>query len=346
MLTSDFDYDLPPGQIAQHPPAVRGQSRMLILDRGTGEWRDSWFRELPAFLRPGDVLALNDSRVMPARLLGHRVDGGGRVEALLVEQTGEWEWWALARPGRKLLAGTRIEFTAPHGEQKLEAVVTQRGERGERLLRFAPVEDFFAALDGIGSVPLPPYIRRPSGDLDRERYQTIYARERGSVAAPTAGLHFTAETLLRLRDCGVRVCFVTLHVGLGTFQPVRADQVADIRLHPERYTLPEETAAEVRRALAEGRRVIAAGTTTVRTLEHCARVGRLEAHSGETRLFLSPSSRFQVVSGLLTNFHLPRSTLLMLVAAFAGRERTLAAYRHAVAAGYRFFSYGDCMFIA
>jgi S-adenosylmethionine:tRNA ribosyltransferase-isomerase len=346
VLTSDFDYDLPPGQIAQDPPPVRGQSRMLIVDRGNGAWRDGWFQDLPSLLRPGDVLALNDSRVMPARLLGHRISGGGRVEALLVEQTGELEWRVLARPGRKLLVGERIEFPAPHGEESLAAVVTQCGEGGERLLRFEPVEDFFAALDRIGSVPLPPYIRRRSGEMDRERYQTVYARQRGSVAAPTAGLHFTPETLQRIRDRGVRVCFVTLHVGLGTFQPVRAEEVADIRLHPERYSLPEETVAEVRLALAEGRRVIAAGTTTVRTLEHCARVGRLEPHSGETRLFLSPPSRFQVVSGLLTNFHLPRSTLLMLVAAFAGRERMLAAYRHAVAAGYRFFSYGDCMFIA
>ncbi|HET6217438.1 MAG TPA: tRNA preQ1(34) S-adenosylmethionine ribosyltransferase-isomerase QueA, partial [Acidobacteriaceae bacterium] len=220
------------------------------------------------------------------------------------------------------------------------------GEFGERLLRFTPVDDFFARLELLGHVPLPPYIRRQDRALDRERYQTVFAQQRGSVAAPTAGLHFTPEILKRIRARGVLITQLTLHVGLGTFQPVRVAQVAEIRLHAERYSLPEGTALQVNHALREGRRVVAAGTTTVRVLEHCARIGRLEAHTGTTDIFLFPGSPWNVVKALLTNFHLPQSTLLMLVSAFAGRENTLAAYRHAIEAGYRFFSYGDCMFIA
>src|SRR5271155_1606204 len=326
---------------------------MLQVDRGTGAWRDCRFRDLPDLLRAGDVLVLNDSRVIPARLLGHkpvaqRQIHAGKIEALLTEQVSEWEWRALVRPGRKVLVGDSLVFVAADETTSLEASVIEHGEFGERLLRFNPVPDFFALLEQIGHMPLPPYIRRPDDSGDRQRYQTVFAQQPGSAAAPTAGLHFTPEILERIRQSGVIVAFVTLHVGLGTFQPIRVERVEGIRLHAEHYTLPESTAASVNAALAEGRRVIAAGTTTVRTLEHCARAanrGPLGAHSGATNIFISPGFDFRVVSGLLTNFHLPQSSLLMLVSAFAGREHTLAAYCHAVEQQYRFFSYGDCMFI-
>jgi S-adenosylmethionine:tRNA ribosyltransferase-isomerase len=347
VLVSDFDFELPPELIAQQPPAERGSSRMLTLGRESGAWQDSWFDQLPEMLREGDVLVLNDSRVIPARLFGVRLGtSGGKVEVLLTEQVSDWEWRALTRPARRMTVGQDLAFATPEGNQLLQAAVTASGEFGERLLRFTPVDDFFARLELLGHVPLPPYIRRQDQAFDRERYQTVYAHQRGSVAAPTAGLHFTPEILERIRARGVIIAHVTLHVGLGTFQPVRVAEVAEIQLHAERYSLPEETALQVNRALIDGRRIVAAGTTTVRTLEHCARIGRLEAHTGSTDIFISPGSCFNVVTALLTNFHLPKSTLLMLVSAFAGRENTLAAYRHAVEAGYRFFSYGDCMFIA
>jgi S-adenosylmethionine:tRNA ribosyltransferase-isomerase len=347
VLVSDFDFELPPELIAQQPPAVRGESRMLAMSRQNGSLQDLRFTDLPQLLRESDVLVLNDSRVIPARLFGTcpGKNGTHEVEVLLTEQLSEWEWRALTRPARRIDVGQQVTFLAPQRNAPLEATVTSRGEFGERQLRFTPVEDFFGRLDVLGHVPLPPYIRRQDQAFDRERYQTVFARQPGSVAAPTAGLHFTPEVLERIRARGVVVTHLTLHVGLGTFQPVRVAEVAEIRLHEERYSLPEETALEVNRALREGRRVVAAGTTTVRVLEHCASIHRLEAHSGTTSIFLSPGSRFQVVSALLTNFHLPQSTLLMLVCAFAGSENTLAAYRHAVLAGYRFFSYGDCMFI-
>jgi len=354
VLVSDFDFDLPEELIAQQPPAERSGARMLQVDRDTGAWRDCWFRDLPDLLRAGDVLALNDSRVIPARLLGHKaaVQGqvhAGKIEALLTEQVSEWEWKALVRPGRKVLVGDSLVFASSDGDASLEAEILEHSEFGERLLRFSPVSDFFARLEKIGHMPLPPYIRRPDDSGDRQRYQTVFAQQPGSSAAPTAGLHFTPEVLERIRLRGVTVAFVTLHVGLGTFQPIRVKRVEDIRLHAEHYTLLEATAAAVNAALAEGRRVIAAGTTTVRTLEHCAQTANgapLAAHSGATSIFISPGFEFRVVSGLLTNFHLPQSSLLMLVSAFAGRERVLAAYRHAVAERYRFFSYGDCMLIA
>jgi S-adenosylmethionine:tRNA ribosyltransferase-isomerase len=348
VLVSDFDFELPSELIAQQPPAKRGDSRMLTLNRESGAWQDTWFDQLPALLRPGDVLVLNDSRVIPARLFGVRQgkSGAGKVEVLLTEQISEWEWRALTRPARRMAVGQQLAFAAPDGAPLLQAIVTAHGEFGERRLRFIPVDDFFGRLDLLGHVPLPPYIHRQDQALDRERYQTIFARQRGSVAAPTAGLHFTPEVLERIHARGVLITYLTLHVGLGTFQPVRVAEVAQIRLHAEGYSLPQETALEINRALLEGRRVVAAGTTTVRVLEHCARSGRLQAHTGTTEIFLSPGCRFEVVKALLTNFHLPQSTLLMLVSAFAGRENTLAAYRHAVQAGYRFFSYGDCMFIA
>ncbi len=358
VLVSDFDFDLPEELIAQQPPAERSGARMLQLDRATGEWRDKWFREFPELLRASDVLVLNDSRVIPARLLGQKMaaegkTNPGKIEALLTQQVSEWEWTALVRPGRKVLVGDSLVFysnagPSPDGETSLQAEVVEHGEFGERLLRFHPVPDFFARLDKIGHMPLPPYIRRPDDSGDRERYQTVYAQQPGSAAAPTAGLHFTPEVLERIRGRGVIVCFVTLHVGLGTFQPIRVERLDQIRLHAEHYTLPDVTAAAVNAALAEGHRVIAAGTTAVRTLEHCAVVadGRpLAPHFGATSIFISPGYQFRVVSGLLTNFHLPQSSLLMLVTAFAGHENVLAAYRHAVAERYRFFSYGDCMFL-
>jgi S-adenosylmethionine:tRNA ribosyltransferase-isomerase len=326
---------------------------MLTLNRQTGAYEDHQFREFPEMLCEGDVLVLNNSRVIPARLFAHRAglhtqEGHkttGRIQVLLTEQISEWEWSALARPGRKVLTGEKITF----GDNVLHAEVIAHGEFGERTIRFEPVADFYGALDKLGHMPLPPYIHRQDEPTDRDRYQTVYAEPRGSVAAPTAGLHFTAEILQKISEKRVQIEYVTLHVGLGTFQPVRVDKVEDIHLHTERYTLPEATAEAVNAAKREGRRVIAAGTTTVRTLEHCAstaRAGKLEPHSGATNIFISPGHKFRVVEAVLTNFHLPQSTLLMLVSAFGGRENVLAAYKHAIEAGYRFFSYGDCMFLS
>jgi len=351
----DFDFELPEELIAQQPPAERGQSRMLMLNRATGEFRDSKFQELPTFLRAGDLLVLNDSRVIPARLYARRTlvrereRPTGRIEVMLTAPAGPNCWRALVRPGRKVANGERLVFPGPTGETLLEADVLERGEFGERLLEFIPTDDFFAVLDKIGHMPLPPYIHRDDADADRERYQTVYARERGSVAAPTAGLHFTPALLEAVEARGVEISRVTLHVGLGTFAPLRVERVEDVRLHSERFTLSAETADALNRARREGRRVVAVGTTVVRTLESIARdaEGREFApHSGETSIVISPGYEFGVVGALLTNFHLPQSSLLMLVSAFAGRERVLAAYRYAVEERYRFFSYGDCMFIS
>lgn len=351
MLVSDFDYDLPEELIAQEPPAERAGARMLALDRRTGAWEDALFRDLPEYLREGDLLVLNDSRVIPARLFARRAglhtqpghETSGRIQVFLSEQISEWEWLALVRPGRKALVGEVLTF----GDGVLRAEIIAHGEFGERTVRFEPVEDFFGIVEQLGHVPLPPYIHREDADRDRERYQTVFARQRGSVASPTAGLHFTPEILDRIRARGVRIAYVTLHVGLGTFQPVRVKRIEEIHLHTERYTLPEATAEELNLALREGRRIVAAGTTTVRTLEHCALNGsEFTPHSGSTNIFISPGFEFRVVQALLTNFHLPQSTLLMLVSAFSGRDRVLNAYRHAVAGRYRFFSYGDCMFVS
>jgi S-adenosylmethionine:tRNA ribosyltransferase-isomerase len=340
---------------------------MLVLDRAAGEHRDGFFRSLPELLHSGDLLILNDSRVIPARLYATRArsentqasspDPTGRIEVLLTQQLGPHEWTALVRPGKKVQAGERLLFAAPESAVPLlEAEVVAAADYGERTLRFKPTDDFRDILDRIGHMPLPPYIHRDDTAADRDRYQTVFSHEPGSAAAPTAGLHFTPEVFEQLRQRGVQIETVTLHVGLGTFQPVRADNVEDIRLHAERYTLSQTTADAINAALREKRRIIAAGTTTTRTLEHCAHVAstdafephagvRLHPHSGETSIFISPGYQFRVVSGLLTNFHLPESTLLMLVSAFAGRERVLAAYNHAVRERYRFFSYGDCMLI-
>jgi S-adenosylmethionine:tRNA ribosyltransferase-isomerase len=348
---------------------------MMTLDRGTGAFADRRFAELPLLLRAGDLLVLNDSRVIPARLYARR--GGvatqekspapsGLVEVLLTEKLGdENEWGALVKPAKKVPVGETLLFAASGSDEVvLRAAVGGVGEFGERTLRFEAVTDFHAALERIGHLPLPPYIHRakdaPDRAEDRERYQTVYSRplgsaeERGSSAAPTAGLHFTPEILEELKAKGVEIARLTLHVGLGTFQPVRAETTEEIRLHAESYTISAETAEAVNRARREGRRIVAAGTTTTRTLEHVAREAESRgagideafwAHSGSTSLFLSPGAEFKVVGGLLTNFHLPESTLLMLVSAFAGRERVLEAYAHAVEKRYRFFSYGDCMLI-
>jgi S-adenosylmethionine:tRNA ribosyltransferase-isomerase len=364
---ADFHFDLPEELIAQSPPPVRGTSRMLVLDREAGEYRDDFFRNLPHLLRPGDLLILNDSRVIPARLYARRArsthtqssspDPTGRIEVLLTQQINENDWSALVRPSRKVQPGERLHFAASDEvEPLLQAEIVGAGEFGERTLRFDPVPDFQAVLERIGHMPLPPYIHRDDSEDDRDRYQTVFSHERGSAAAPTAGLHFTPEILDSIRGRGVQIETITLHVGLGTFQPVRAEELADIHLHSERYTLPAATADAINAALKEGRRIIAAGTTTTRTLEHCAQVAsedsfephagiRLHPHSGSTSIFISPGHRFRVVGGLLTNFHLPQSTLLMLVSAFAGREAVLAAYAHAVRERYRFFSYGDCMLL-
>ena len=354
LRVEDFNFDLPPELIAQEPPAERGQSRMLIVDRATGAARDATFAEFPSLLQPGDLLVLNDSCVIPARLYAKRTlrrereKPTGRIEVMLTEPAGENFWRALVRPGRKIAIGERLLFPAPSGATELEAEVLERGKFGERLLQFEPVDDFFAVLDRIGHMPLPPYIRRDDAMADRERYQTVFSRERGSVAAPTAGLHFTPQILDALTDKGVEVARITLHVGLGTFAPLRVKRVDEVRLHRERYTLSAEAAEAVNRAVREDRRIVAVGTTVVRTLEHCAQQAkscRLQGHSGETEIFISPGFNFRLVSALLTNFHLPQSSLLMLVSAFAGRERVLAAYAHAVQEKYRFFSYGDSMFL-
>jgi S-adenosylmethionine:tRNA ribosyltransferase-isomerase len=364
MLVSDFHFDLPEELIAQHPPAVRGSSRMLCVDRNpdrrSGAVSDDRFLNLPAHLRAGDLLILNDSRVLPARLYAVRAglatqprspQPSGRIEVLLTQQLAPHEWSALVRPGRKVQPGETLLFADDSGATLLTAEVLSAGDFGERALRFAPDPHFLEHLDRIGHMPLPPYIHRDDAAADKSRYQTVYAATPGSAAAPTAGLHFTPEVLAALEAKGVEVQRITLHVGLGTFQPVRVERVEDIRLHTEHYTLPAATAKALHAALRDNRRIIAAGTTTTRTLEHCAAIANLEPHSGSTSIFLSPGHRFRVVSGLLTNFHLPQSTLLMLVAAFLsedparGRDVALAAYAHAVAARYRFFSYGDCMLV-
>jgi S-adenosylmethionine:tRNA ribosyltransferase-isomerase len=354
LRVADFDYELPEELIAQEPPAERGQSRMMVMNRATGAVRHSHFSEFPSLLGTGDLLVLNDSRVIPARLYARRTlrrekeKPTGRIEVMLTEPAGANRWHALVRPGRKIAIGERLVFPAQDGSIVLQAEVLERGQFGDRLLEFAPVDDFFGILDRIGHVPLPPYIHRDDMAADRERYQTVFSRERGSVAAPTAGLHFTPEMLERIRARGVEIARVTLHVGLGTFAPLRVERVDEVRLHQERYSISTEAADALNRARAEGQRIVAVGTTVVRTLEAAAQRagGGFTAHSGDTQIFISPGFEFRVVGALLTNFHLPQSSLLMLVSAFAGREQVLTSYRHAVEQRYRFFSYGDCMFLA
>jgi S-adenosylmethionine:tRNA ribosyltransferase-isomerase len=351
MRVSDFDFDLPPELIAQQPAAERAASRLLLLDRRTGATAHHTVADLPSLLQPGDLLAVNNTRVFPARLLGRRAPSGGAVECLLVRKVDETTpfdqiWEALAHPGQKLKPGARVVF---EGEETIHAEVLERRFFGRRLVRLwtgggAPLMD---VIDRIGHVPLPPYIKRGDERSDHDRYQTLFAQVRGSIAAPTAGLHFNEQLVSSLGLRGVEIAQITLHVGYGTFQPVRVPEVEDHRLEAESYAISDAAAGVFSRALAEGRRVIAVGTTTTRTLESVARVhpGRMAAESGTTDLFIYPGFDFRVVTGLLTNFHLPQSSLLMLVCAFAGREPVLAAYREAIARGYRFYSYGDAMLI-
>jgi S-adenosylmethionine:tRNA ribosyltransferase-isomerase len=349
VLVSDFDFLLPDELIAQEPLADRAGSRLLHLDRKSGLTTDGSFHDFPVLLGPNDLVIFNDTRVFPARLYGRRLttNSTGQIEVLLTRQVSKEpnEWECLVRPGRKVGVGERLGF----GEaNELEAEVISRGNFGERHIRFKPAADFFASLDRLGHVPLPPYIDRQDRLADRDRYQTIYARDPGSVAAPTAGLHFTPEVLDHLRDRGIETAKITLHVGLGTFQPIRVDEVEQHKIHREAYSISEESAKAINQALDAGRRIIAIGTTTVRTLEYAAQIsgsGKVQPGSGEADIFIYPGYQFRVVGGLLTNFHLPQSTLLMLVCAFAGKESVLAAYKHAVEQRYRFYSYGDCMFV-
>jgi S-adenosylmethionine:tRNA ribosyltransferase-isomerase len=333
VLTRDFDYDLPPESIAQQP-APRGASRLLVLDR-EGPDRHRTVRDLPRLLQPGDLLVLNDTRVIPARLYGHRQGGTGTIEILLTEKANDRDWDALVKPGRRAKPGTVIAF-----DDGLTAEVIEKDPAGRHRLRFSePIEPH---LDRLGHVPLPPYIQRPDEAEDRERYQTVYAKSPGAIAAPTAGLHFSDELLQEIRDAGIETATVTLHVGLGTFKPVTVERIEEHRMERERWELPAATAEAIRRTREKGGRVVAVGTTVVRTLESAALT---DASSGSTELFITPGFHFRTVDVLLTNFHLPRSTLLMLVSAFAGRERVLAAYEEAVREGYRFYSYGDAMLV-
>ncbi len=343
-----FDYDLPPELVAQEPLPERDSSRLLVLDRVTGAVRHRAFRDLPDLLHPGDLLVVNRSRVFPARLLGRR-SRGGAAEVLLVRAHGDGLWDALVRPGRRLRPGDVIEV-ADDLTVRIEARKAPGGETGPlrtvRLLaRGGDVTDVAAALERHGHVPLPPYIRRPDAPADRERYQTVYAREPGSVAAPTAGLHFTPPLLDALRGRGIEHAEVVLHVGPGTFRPVEVENVTEHRVDPEPFVIPPETAEAVARTRARGGRVVAVGTTVTRALETAADEGAPRPGAGETALVIVPGYRFRAVDGLVTNFHLPRSSLVLLVAAFAGRERVLAAYAEAVRERYRFYSYGDAMLI-
>jgi S-adenosylmethionine:tRNA ribosyltransferase-isomerase len=368
VLVSDFQFDLPEELIAQHPLAERDASRLLHVRRapsgGSVAPDGLFFRDFPELLKPGELVVFNNTRVFPARLFGRKAGvgvlasaaqavptiGQGRIEVLLTKQVAESpnEWECLVRPGKKVGVGERLSFGG-----ELEGEIISRGDFGERRIRFAPVADFFGILERLGHVPLPPYIVRPEGETeadkkdDRARYQTVYASARGSVAAPTAGLHFTPEILGRVRERGIETAEVTLHVGLGTFQPIRVEKVEEHRLHGERYEISAEVAAKINDAVAAGRRIVAVGTTAVRTLEYSAMRGdgRVAAGLGEANLFIYPGFEFRVVGAMLTNFHLPESTLLMLVCAFGGQENVLRAYRWAVEQRFRFYSYGDCMFV-
>jgi S-adenosylmethionine:tRNA ribosyltransferase-isomerase len=334
----EFDYTLPEELIAQTPLADRAASRMLVVDRARGSWEDRQFRDLPSFLGPGDCLVLNDSRVFPARLFGRRAGRNGEVEVLLLRpaDSAAREWEALVHPGKKMRVGERVLF----GED-FEAEVIARREFGERTLRFAGVRDVYEEFEKIGHVPLPPYIKRQDQAADRERYQTVFARERGSAAAPTAGLHFTPAVLDACRARGADIAFVTLHVGLGTFQPIHEGRIEGHSLHTERYRIVADNAAR----MSAARRLVAVGTTSVRTIESAMRRGGLRESIGETDIFIYPPFDFRATGAMLTNFHLPRTSLMLLVCAFAGKDLALAAYRHAVERRYRFYSYGDCMLI-
>lgn len=342
MLISDFDFKLPTELIAQTAVEKRDASRMLVIDRHTGKFTDHMFAELPSFVRAGDVIVVNNTKVFPARIIG-RSDTGARIEAFLVNENSDGSWDVLARPARRLRVGKRIIF-----DDAMSAEVIQMLPDGKVRLRFDLKGDLFEILDQIGLTPLPPYIRRDRAaiDTDRERYQTVYAKERGAIAAPTAGLHFTPEIFELLTDAGAEIAEITLHVGYGTFEPVRADDLAEHRVSPETYNISERTAESLDRARAEGRRIVAIGTTTTRALESAIEVtGRIRSGNGIADLTITPGYEFRVVNALLTNFHLPQSSLLVLTAAFGGHEAIMDAYDHAVRSKYRFYSYGDCMLI-
>lgn len=339
MQVSDFYYELPEELIAQEPPAERGASRMLVLSREKQSFRDDVFGNFPNYLRSGDCLVLNNTRVFPARLHGHRnTSSGAGIEVLLVRalDEGEKTWKVLTRPGKRVRVGDQVIF-----DSNLSAEVLAHGEYGERIIRFHADEPVRELLERLGEMPLPPYIHRTPTVDDRERYQTVFAARRGSVAAPTAGLHFTPEILQNCRAAGAEIAYVTLHIGLGTFAPLRGEKLSDIQLHEEYFEISANDAKIMRTA----NRRLCVGTTSVRSLETAMLRGGPAAMKGETNLFIYPGFRFSGTGALLTNFHLPQSSLLMLVAAFAGRDLTLAAYRHAVTERYRFFSYGDCMLI-
>ena len=341
MKTHDFYFDLPPELIAQTPIARRDASRLLVLDKITGATEHRHFFDLPEYLRPGDCLILNNSRVLPARLLGHKVPGGGACEILLLIDRGDNVWECLVRPGKKLRTGARVSF----GDGELTAEIAEELPDGNRLVRFFYEGIFLEVLDRLGKMPLPPYIKEEL--QDRERYQTVYSKVVGSAAAPTAGLHFTPELLKKVQAMGVKLAYVTLHVGLGTFRPVKVDDVEAHDMHSEFCAIPQETADIVNQTKADGGRVICVGTTSCRTVESFANEdGTLPVKSGWTNIFIYPGYRFKCLDALITNFHLPESTLIMLVSALAGREHVLAAYEEAVRERYRFFSFGDAMFIS
>ncbi|SOY29730.1 S-adenosylmethionine:tRNA ribosyltransferase-isomerase [Acetatifactor muris] len=340
MPKSDYYFELPQELIAQDPLEDRSSSRLLVLDKHTGAVSHRVFRDIGEFLRPGDCLVLNNTKVIPARLLGVRADTGAHVEVLLLKRQEGNVWETLVKPGKKCRPGAKLSF----GEGLLGAEILEVTEEGNRLIRFAYEGIFEEVLDRLGEMPLPPYITHKL--QDKNRYQTVYAREEGSAAAPTAGLHFTQELLAQLEEKGIRIAFVTLHVGLGTFRPVKEENVLDHHMHSEYYQVPEETATLINRTRTEGGRVICVGTTSCRTLESAAdEKGVVQAGSGDTDIFIYPGYRFRVLDALITNFHLPESTLVMLVSALAGRENVLNAYAEAVREQYRFFSFGDAMLV-
>ena len=339
MKTSDFYYDLPEELIAQTPVEPRNSSRLMVLPRNGGEIKHKHFYDLPEFLKPGDCLVLNNTRVLPARLYGTREDTGAVVEFVLLRQHGNKLWECLAGPGKKAKTGYKFRFS-----DKLTAIVTDVLEDGNRMIEFACEGDFFAVLDEVGQMPLPPYIKEKL--KDKERYQTVYSKDAGSAAAPTAGLHFTKEMLESIKAMGVNIAYVTLHVGLGTFRPVKVEDVTQHKMHTEHYYIPEEAAKTINDTRKNGGRVICVGTTSCRTVESCAKkYGEIKECSGDTDIFIYPGFEFKCMDGLITNFHLPESTLIMLVSAFAGYDNIMNAYNIAVKEKYRFFSFGDAMLI-
>ena len=341
MNTADFDFHLPEELIAQTPLEKRDASRLLVVDRSSGEFSDQHFNSIIDQLQPGDALVMNNTRVLPARLYGEKPGTGGHVELLLLKNTEGDQWEVLAKPAKRLKVGAQVSF----GDSRLTATVVDELEHGGRIVRFDYQGIFLEVLESLGEMPLPPYIHEKLAD--RERYQTVYAKENGSAAAPTAGLHFTKELLAQIEAKGVKLVYLTLHVGLGTFRPVSVDNLEEHEMHSEFYTLSEEAAATLREVKANGHRVIAVGTTSIRTLETIGNKfqGDIQADSGWTNIFIKPGYQWQIVDAFSTNFHLPKSTLVMLVSAFAGRDLTLKAYEHAIAERYRFFSFGDAMFI-